>query len=76
MEFVTYLKYEYAQVTVDLLKYHTCPLFSGGLHSLFLHLKKCVIILEFGSRVSCGLAKETRLTKTKPLLNVHTYWTA
>ena len=59
-----------------LWKYHTCPLFSGGLHSLFLHLKKCVIISEFGPRVLCGFAKETRLTKTKPLLNVHTYWTA
>ena len=29
-------------------------------------LKECVIILEFGSTVSCGLTRETRLTKHKP----------
>ena len=31
----------------------------------FLNLKECVIISKFGSTVSCGLARETRLTKNK-----------
>ena len=49
---------------------HTCPLFGGSLQlhiAIFLYLKECVIILKFGSTVSCSLIKETKLTKYKPI---------
>ena len=54
-----------------LWEYHTCPLFGGGLQlsfAIFLHLKECVVIFisKFGSTVSCGLTRETRLTMHKP----------
>ena len=46
---------------------HTCPLFSGGLQFCFAILKECVVILKFGSIVSCGLTREKRLTRHKPI---------
>ena len=49
---------------------HTCPLFGGGMHlrfTIFLYLKECVVILKFGSTVSYGLTRETRLRKCKAI---------
>ena len=33
----------------------------------FLYLKECVIISKLGSTVSCGLTREARLTRHKPI---------
>ena len=65
MKFITcvLLQYEYTQVAVDLFcKNFTIVLclMAVCFHVLpfFLHLKECFVILEFGSTVSCGLARE------------------
>ena len=72
MEFVTRLKYEYAQVAVDLFYENLTPVHCSvvvyiHVSPFFMHLKECVIISKFGSTVSCGLARETRLTKNKAI---------
>ena len=72
MEFVTRLKYEYAQVAVDLFYENLTPVHCSvvvyiHVSPFFMHHKECVIILKFGSTVSCGLARETRLTKNKAI---------
>ena len=72
MEFVTRLQYEYSQVAVDLFYENLTPVHCSVavcIHVLpfFLYLKECVIISKFGSTVSCGLARETRLTKNKAI---------
>ena len=35
--------------------------------SFFLYLKECVVFLEFGSTVSCGITIETRLAKHRAI---------
>ena len=72
MEFVTRLQYEYAQVAVDLFYETLTPVHCSvavyiHVSLFFLHLKECVIISKFGSTVSCGLARESRLTKNKAI---------
>ena len=72
MEFVTRLQYEYAQVAVDLFYENLTPVHCSvavyiHVSPFFLHLKECVIISRFRSTVSCGLARETRLTKNKAI---------
>ena len=68
----SHLQYEYAQVAVDLFYENFTPVHCSVavcIHVLpfFLYLKECVIILKFGSAVSCGLTRETRLTKNKAI---------
>ena len=70
MEFVTRLQYEYAQVAVDLFYENLTPVHCSvavciHVSPFFMYIKGCAIILKFGSTVSCGLARETRLTKNK-----------
>ena len=72
MEFVTRLQYEYAQVAVDFFYENLTPVhcsMSVCIHvsPFFLYLKECVIISKFGSTVSGGQARETRLTKNKAI---------
>ena len=72
LKFVTRSDYEYAQVAVDLFcekvtLVHCSVVVCNYISPFFLHLKKCVIISKFGSTVSCGLTRETRLTKLNPI---------
>ena len=72
LKFVTRLEYEYAQVAVDLFcenvtLVHCSVVVCNYVSPFFLYLKECVIISKFGSTVSCGLTRETRLTKYKPI---------
>ena len=68
----TFFKYEYAQVTVDLFCKNVTLVYClvvvcNYVLLFFLCLKECVIILKFGSTVSCGLTRETRLSNYKPI---------
>ena len=81
LKFVTCLEYEYAQVAVDLFcenvtLVHCSMVVYNYVLPFFLGLKECVVISKFGSTVSCGSARETRLASTSALLDVRTYWTA
>ena len=72
LKFVTRLEYEYAQVAVDLFcenvtLVHCSVVVCNYVSPFFLYLKECVIISKFGSTVSCGLTRETRLTRHKPI---------
>ena len=72
LKFVTCLEYGYAQVTVDLFcenvtLAHCSVLVCNYVLQFFLYPKECVIISKFGSTVSCGLIRETKLTKYKPI---------
>ena len=64
------LHYGYTQVPVDLF----CEtlvhcLVTVCIHVLpFLYLKKCGVILEFESTVSCNLSRETCLQSTEPYM--------
>ena len=61
------IHYSFSMNTLRLLwfilwEYHTCLLFGGGLQlrfAFFLYLiKECVVILKFGSTVSCNLKRD------------------
>ena len=72
LKFVIRLEYEYAQVTVDLFcenvtLVHCSVVVCNYVSPFFLYLKECVIISKFGSTVSCGLTRETKLTRHKPI---------
>ena len=72
LKFVTRLEYEYTQLAVDLFcenvtLVHCLVLVCNNVSLFFLYLKECVVILKFGSTVSCGLTTETRLTRHKPI---------
>ena len=61
MESVTHLRYEYAQVAVDLFYeksvVHCAVAVCIHIVSFLLYLKECVVILEFGSTVLCSWAR-------------------
>ena len=64
------------QVTVDLFcenitLVHFLVVVCNYVSPFFLYLKECVIISKFESTVSCGLTRETRLTRHK-LIAWHT----
>ena len=70
LKFITCLEYEYTQVAVDLFcenatLVHCLVVVCSHVSPFFLYLKECVIISEFVSTVSCGLTRETKLTKHK-----------
>ena len=72
MKFITCLEYKYTQVTVDLFCvnvtfFHCSVVACNYVSSFFLDLKECVVISKFGSTVSCGLTRETRFAKYKPI---------
>ena len=69
---ITRLEYEYAQVAVDLFYenvslVHYLVVVCNNVLPLVLYLKECVIISKFGPTVLCGLTRETRLTRHKPI---------
>ena len=71
LKFVTHFEYEYAQVIVDLFcenltLVHCSVVACNYVSSFSLYLTKCVIISKLGSIMSCGLTRETRLTRHKP----------
>ena len=51
----------------DVTPVHCSVVFCNYILPFFLYLKERVIILKFGSTVSCGLTRESRLTKLKPM---------
>ena len=72
LKFVTHLQNEYIQVAVDLFcenvaLVHCSVVVCNYLSPFFLCLKECVVILKFGSTVSCRLTRETKLTRHKPI---------
>ena len=72
LKFITRLEYEYAQVAVDLFcenvpPVHCSLVVCNCVSPFFFHLKECVVISKFGSTVPCGLTRETRLTRHKPI---------
>ena len=72
LKFITLLEYEYAQVTVDLFcenvtLVHCSVVVCNYVSPFYFGLKECVVISKFGSTVSCGLTRETRLAKYKPI---------
>ena len=72
LKFTTLLDYEYAQVVVDLFRenvtlIHCSVVVCNYVSPFFLYLKECVVISKFGSTVSCGLTRETRLRRHKPI---------
>ena len=46
---------------------HCSVLVCNYVSPFFLYLKECIVIWKFGSTVSCGLTRETTLTKYKPI---------
>ena len=72
LKFVTRLEYEYTQVTVDLFcknvtLVHCSMVVCNYFSPFFLYLKECVVILKFGSTVSCDSTREIKLTRHKPI---------
>ena len=72
LKFVTHLKYKYAQVTVDLFCKNVTLVYClvvvcNYILPFFLCLKEYVVILKFGSTMSCGFTRETRLSNYKPI---------
>ena len=62
MKLVTDSQYEHAQVAVDLFHQNvTLVHCSVAVRIHFSYLKECMVSSEFGSTVSCGLAREPRL---------------
>ena len=71
LKFVTRLEYKYAQVAVDLFHenitlVHCSVVVCNYVLPFFLYLKERIVISKFGYTVSCGLTRETRLTRHKP----------
>ena len=72
MKFVTRLEYEYAQVAVDLFHenvtlVHCSVVVCDYVSPFFLYLKERIVISKFESTVLCGLTRETKLTRHKPI---------
>ena len=72
LKYVTRLEYEYAQIAVDIfhenvILVHCSVVVCDYFLPFFLYLKERIVISKFGSTVSCGLTRETRLTRHKPI---------
>ena len=66
------LEYDYAEIAVNLFcenvtLVHCSVVVCNYVLPFFLYLKDCAIISKFGSTVLCGLTRETRLTRHKPI---------
>ena len=73
LKFITRLEYEYAlrSLWINFVSMSHLSIvrwwFANYVRPFFLGFKRCVIILKFGSTVSWGLTRETRLAKYKPI---------